>query len=392
MAERRSANSTKAKGARPRVRLAQPDAPAAALSERQAMVLRALVAAYVGRAEAVGSTALSHLLPTPLSPASIRNTLAELHALGLIDKAHASAGRVPTAAGLRVFVDELLELGDLGPHHQRLLDREFDQVDAAATPRQASHLLSEHTGQLGFVLAPRVEHLRLRSIHLVPVATGRLLAILVAQNGGVVERVVDGVPPMSPREIERVQAYLAERTSGRTLRGLRQLLEREQAALRGEADELLRQALLLGLEACRSRAGPAEEDLVIATRLALLDQPEFADPERIRALFAAIETNEQLLDFVTRLASESAGVGGVEGEAAVSMSLGAELGEPSLRDCALVVVPYGQVGEEGAGARADAGDGALGALGVIGPQRMDYGRVIPLVQYCSDLVTRKLLA
>jgi heat-inducible transcriptional repressor len=152
----------------------------AQITERQAMVLRALVSAYIGQAGPVASTALSHLTSKPLSPASIRNTLGELHEAGLIDKAHASAGRVPTSDGLRLYVDHLLELGDLGPHQQRLLDREFEGFDAGETPKQASQLLSDHTRQLGFVVAPRVEHLRLRTIHLVPVAERRVLAVLVA--------------------------------------------------------------------------------------------------------------------------------------------------------------------------------------------------------------------
>ena len=352
------------------------------LTERQAMVLRALVAAYVGQAGPVASTTLSHLMPTPLSPASIRNTLSELHERGLIAKAHASAGRVPTAMGLRVFVDELLEVGFLGPHHQRLLDRAFDAVDPGETPRQASHLLSEHTRQLGFVLAPRVERLRLRTIHLVPVTAGRILAVLVTENGNVVERVIDDETPISPRELERVRDHLAERIEGRTLVGLRRLLEAEREGLRGEADDFLRRAWHVGLAACDTNEADGADDLVIATRIALLDQPEFSDPERIRGLFATLETNERLLALLEQIAAADAG----ERRVGLAMSLGTELGEPSLRDCALVAVPYG--GEAGA---VDEG-APLGMLGVIGPQRMDYSRVIPLVGYFSDAVTRKLLA
>ncbi|MBJ20590.1 MAG: heat-inducible transcriptional repressor HrcA [bacterium] len=368
------------------------------LSPRQAMVLRALVAAYVGQAGPVASTALSHLMRTSLSPASIRNTLAELHDAGLIDKAHASAGRVPTSLGLRVFVDQLLELADLGPHHQRLLEREFDGLDAAGTPRQASQLLSEHTRQLGFVVAPRVERLRLRTLHLVPVAAGRILAVLVAENGGVIERIIEDVGPISTRELERVREHLARRIQGRTLIGLRRHLEREREDLQGEADDLLRRAWALGLRACEVSDASVAEDLVIATRLALLDQPEFSDSERIRALFAALETNQRLLDLLRQIARADGGETGI----GLSMSLGVELGEPSLRDCVLIAVPYGSSGRGSsitepslAGQEASGeslGHEALGVLGVIGPQRMDYGRVIPLVHYCSELVTRKLLA
>jgi len=345
------------------------------LSERQAMVLRALVAAYVGQAGPVASQTLSLLMPTRLSSASIRNTLAELDEAGLIDKAHASAGRVPTELGLRVFIDHLLELANLGPHHQRLLDRALEGVDAAETPRHASHLLSEYTRQLGFVVAPRFEHQRLRTLHLVPVSTKRVLVVLITENGGVIERIIEEVEPTPRCDLERIGNLLAERVAGRTLVGLRTLLESERQGLRGEADDLLQKVWTLGLGACKAQQ---DEDLVIATRLALLDQPEFSDPGRIRGLFTALETNQRLLDLLRQIAQADSG----ETRVGLSMSLGAELGEPSLRDCVLIAVPYGMPAESG----------ALGVLGVIGPQRMDYGRVIPLVSYCSELVTRKLLA
>ena len=180
---------------------------------------------------------------------------------------------------------------------------------------------------------------------------------------------------IAARELEQIGTILAERVAGRTLADLRRRLEAEREALKGQAGSLMRRVWALGLGACQGEAG---EDLVIGTRLMLLDQPEFADPERIRALFAALETNQRLLDLLRELAmadERGAAVG-------LAISLGAELGEPSLRDCALVAVPYGSQSQEE----------ALGVLGVIGPQRMDYGRVIPLVQYCSELVTRKLLA
>ncbi len=352
--------------------------PDTELSERQAMVLRALVAAYVGQAGPVASQTLSLLMQTPLSPASIRNTLAELHTAGLIDKAHSSAGRVPTELGLRVFIDNLLELAELGPHHQRLLDRALDGVDAAETPRQTSHLLSKYTRQLGFVVTPRAEHQRLRTLHLVPVSTERVLVVLITENGGIIERIIEEVEPTTRSDLERIGRRLAERVAGRTLVGLRSHLESERRLLRGEADDLMKKVWALGLSACKIQD---DEDLVIATRLALLDQPEFSDPGRVRGLFAALETNQRLLDLLRQIA-EAAQVDSGETRVGLSMSLGTELGEPALRDCVLMAVPYGMPGASG----------SLGVLGVIGPRRMDYGRVIPLVSYCSQLVTRKLLA
>jgi heat-inducible transcriptional repressor len=374
----------------------QPEA--SELSERQAMVLRALVATYVEQAGPVASAALASRMPTTLSPASIRNTLAELHEAGLIDKAHASAGRVPTPQGMGVFIDQLLYLADLAPKQQRILDRALDGVDAAETPRQTSHLLSEHTRQLGFVMAPRVEHLRMRSVHLVGVADQRILAVLVAEDGRVIQRVFDYPERLTSRELEQAAVGLATRIAGRTLVGLRRILEKERERLRGEADQWMRRVWSLGLHACEPDDG---DDLVIATRIALFDQPEFANPERIRGLFAALEQNQKLLTLLRELAN----AGGQEAQVGLRVSLGQALGEPSLRDCALVSMPYGPLREadrgrlvtarmDSRGLASDSGTaaGSLGVLGVIGPQRMDYGRVIPLISYCAELVTRKLLA
>jgi heat-inducible transcriptional repressor len=254
-------------------------------------------------------------------------------------------------------------------------------VDAAETPRHASHLLSEYTRQLGFVVAPRVEHQRLKALHLVPISSDRVLVVLVAENGRIIERVIEQPLPISRRDLEQVSRLLAERVVGRTLIGLRNCLEAEREQLRGEADDLLKRAWTLGLGACEVRS---EEDLVIATRLALLDQPEFSDPGRIRGLFTALETNRRLLDLLHQITDADSG----EARVGLSMSLGTELGEPALRDCVLMAVPYGLPAASGTPAES----GALGVLGVIGPQRMDYGRVIPLVRYCGQLVTRKLQA
>lgn len=408
--------------------------PTADLSERQATVLRALVTTYVEQAGPVASAALSKRMPTSLSSASIRNTLAELHEAGLIDKAHASAGRVPTPLGLSLFIDRLLDLANLGANQQRILDRALDGVDAAETPHQASHLLSEHTRQLGFVMAPRAEHLRMRSVHFIAVGDRRVLAVLVAENGGVVQRIFDYPERLTSRELEQVATLLAARLAGRTLVELRTLLDQEHERLEGEADRWMRRVWALGLQACGQDDG---EDLVIATRIALLDQPEFSDPDRIRGLFAALETNQKLLDLLRELANADGG----EAKMGLRMSLGEALDEPSLRECALVAMPYGHlppptrgrlnlpaesfaaagtrlatgdrlaggarlatgahlaagaVGASGDGTEATAAwgaeDGSLGVLGVIGPQRMDYGRVIPLVSYCAELMTRKLMA
>jgi heat-inducible transcriptional repressor len=345
------------------------DAESPDLSERQQAVLRALVSAYVGTASPVGSGTLATLLSVPLSSASVRNTLSELTTMGLIAKPHASAGRVPTEDGLRLFVDRLLDPGEVAQYERRSLARSFDDVPADDAVQLASRVLSDHTHQLGFVVAPRLERLTLRQVSFVRLSTERVLAILVDAGGHAHQRVLES--PLSGRafdqqELDRLSATLAERVAGCTLREAHDRLQVEVRSLRNRAGQLVETALLLGLRAAEAAMeAPSESDLVIATRLALLDQPEFSDPDRVRELFTALERGERLVDLLEEL---------LDGEG-VSVAFGEALDVHGLTGCAVVAAPY-----------AD----SAGVLGVIGPARMDYGRIIPLVGYCSQLVTDKL--
>jgi heat-inducible transcriptional repressor len=338
------------------------------LSERQRTVLRAVVTAYVGQAAPIGSATISHLLAQRLSAASIRTTLAELSELGLVHQPHTSAGRVPTDEGLRVFIDALPQAG-VSEYDRRTIDFAVASTEPAAVAEVASELLSRQTRLLGFAVAPRLDRLRLRHIALVRLGGRRILAVLVTENGAAHRRVVEHDAPLTQAELDRLASLLGERVDGRTLVEVRELFAAEAQRELRQADHMLRLAFELGARAVAVDE-VAEGDLVIATRLALLDQPEFRDPERIRDLFTALETKERLVELLDRLLARSRGV---------RVALGGEVDEPSLHRCALVAARYGE-------------DGSAGALGVIGPARMDYGRVISLVDYCSRVVTEKLHA
>lgn len=340
--------------------------PAPRLTRRQALVLRAVVSSYVGDASPVASERIAHLLPVALSPASVRNTLAELARLGVVEKPHASSGRVPTELGLRIYVTDLVEPRDLGRYERRDLEGSLGEAPPDSVPRAASRLLSERTRQLGFVV-PRPGHALLRSVSLVRLTRDHVLAVLVSQGGAHARRVLAFPGSDDARDLEQIAAALSERVSGRTLRQARERLARDAAALRSHADHLLERALRLGLEAMAPGAGDGE-DVVIATRLALLDQPEFRDPDRIRQLFEAVETQERLLAILDGLLEADG----------VRVTFGNDLDEPGLRHCVLVAAPYGDAGSP------------IGVLGVIGPNRMDYARIIPLVECLSELLTERL--
>jgi heat-inducible transcriptional repressor len=352
--------------------LRRPDSPGAAvalqLSDRQQLVLRALVAAYIAEAAPVGSARISHLLSVPLSAASIRSTLAELRERGLVEQLHKSAGSQPTTRAIEVFVHYLMEEPALGAYERRSLRDSFDDVDASGAVRLASTLLSERARQLGFVVAPRLPSIRLQHVSFVRVSSDRILVLLVARSGRMHRRTIDHAGRHDQAELDRIAGKLNQRIVGLTLAEVRTLLSDELSQLRHRANHLLKRALALGLRALDvEESGPP--DLLLGTRQALLDQPEFHDPERIRELFSAIEAGQSLLELLDRVVI-------AEG---LHVAFGEELEVDELRRCALVAATYGRAGES-----------PQGVLGVIGPSRMDYRRVIPLVEYCSTLVSNKL--
>jgi heat-inducible transcriptional repressor len=327
------------------------------LTLRQVQVLSALVGAYVGEAAPVASDTVAALLPVRLSPASVRTTLGELHELGLLEKSHRSAGRIPTELGLRAFVTGLPER-ELAPYQKRELEGRLGSESGAEA---ASRVLTERTHQLGFVLPPRLDGVVLRNVSFVRVSSERVLAVLVAAGGQLFRRLLDQPGRGDQAELDRMASALRERVVGRTLRAVRDQLLAEAAALRSQADLLLERVL----RALPDDPGSDAVDLVIGTHLALLDQPEFRSPERIRGLLEALEEKERLADVVSHM---------LEGQGP-SVAFGGDLGEPALAHLALVAAPYGRAG------------GGVGSVGVIGPIRMDYARVIPLVGYVSRLLT-----
>ena len=335
------------------------------LSERQAEVLRIVVSSWIGQAAPIASDTIAHLLPVAWSSATVRSTLAELAELGLVTKPHASAGRFPTEHGVRFFVRRLLGPRRLGSVEMRDVAAHVQDEDPQRLRRAASRLLSERTRQLGFVLATRLADVELRHVSLVRLSTSRVLAVLVTREGTALRRVVEDEGRGDQVELDRMAAVLSETLAGGTLGGARARLASESRALRDHADRLRARALRLALGALQ--APDDEADLVIATRLAVLDQPEFQDPGRLRDLFRAIEARERLIAVVDQVLDT----------AGVAVCLGDEFDDPALRHCALIAAPYGE-------------PGAAGALGVIGPSRMDYARVIPLVGYLSELLTERL--
>ncbi len=330
-------------------------------------MLGELVRAYVAGGAPVGSGTLSQTLAVKLSSASIRNTMVELTEMGLIEQPHTSAGRIPTVAGLRTYVDELMDPQGVAGWERRRLSQEMGGVATDASLQAASMLLSECTRQLGFAVLPRLDRVALRRVALVRVASQRVLVVLVSQSGVTYQRVLDDDSRADGARLRGIESELNRRLAGRSLAELRDVLEIELRRLRDRAERIAARALLSAVHALISESR-AQADVLLSSSSTLLAQPEFHDPDRLRALMEAVETRETLIAFVDRVLER-------EG---VAVTFGDEVELPELVDCAMVSAPCAAGGEP------------LGVVGVLGPSRMDYPRVVPLVALFSELVKEKL--
>jgi heat-inducible transcriptional repressor len=347
-----------------------PPAPAAAigaLNERSREIFRRIVESYVETGEPVGSRTLSRLLGAQLSPATIRNVMADLQDAGLLYAPHTSAGRLPTAAGLRLFVDGLLELGGLTEDERASID-----AQCAAAGRSLPQVLQEATAALaglshcaGLVLAPKTED-PLKHVEFVSLGPGRALVVLVTAAGEVENRIIEVPEGMTPSQLVQAGNFLNARLAGRTLGEARGGVLAELADNRAQLDELTRKVVEAGL-AVRV-GGPADGHLIVRGQARLLeDVTAIADLERIRRLFEALETRESML----RLLDAAQAAEGVR------IFIGAENALFGMAGCSVVIAPYKNQ-------RAQ----LVGAIGVIGPQRLNYARIIPMVDYTARVIGR----
>lgn len=339
------------------------------LDARSAAVLREIVEQYVETGEPVGSRTLSRRLPMNLSPATIRNVMADLTDSGLLFAPHTSAGRLPTDQGLRLFVDGLLQSGELADE-----DREAISAALAAAGRsledtlaEASTMLSGLSAAAGLVLAPKSEG-AVRHIEFVPLGPGRALVVLVNADGHVENRVIETPPGMPPSALQQAGNYLNARLSGHPLAELRRIVSQEMAAHRSELDLLSAKVVEAGLATWSGdiRGG----SLIVRGQARLLsDVTQIERLSAIQALFERLEAQETMLRLL-ELAEQSEGV---------RIFIGAESGLFGNAGLSMIVAP----------ARSEGGR-IVGAIGVIGPTRINYGRIIPVVDYTARVIGQLL--
>jgi heat-inducible transcriptional repressor len=342
------------------------------LNLRSRDIFRRIVDSYLSTGEPVGSRNLSRLLPSSLSPASVRNVMQELEGLGLIYSPHTSAGRLPTHLGLRFFVDALLEVGDLGDEERRRIDAE---VQAASQARTIDAVLSDAMGMLsgltrgaGVVATGKDNH-RLRQIEFVRLDDGRALAILVAEDGSVENRIVVTPTNLPVSALVEAGNYLSARIKGRTLAEVRSEIEVERRAAQHELDELASRVVDAGL-ATWAGLGGSDRRLIVRGQGNLLEDLTAAeDLERIRLLFDDLETKTGVIELLDR----------AETGEGVRIFIGAENKLFSLSGSSMVATPF-----------RDHNQKIIGILGIIGPTRLNYARVVPMVDYTARVISQVL--
>ncbi|MEQ8746425.1 heat-inducible transcriptional repressor HrcA [Pyruvatibacter sp.] len=355
-----------------------PDGPNTLLdlNQRSREVFRQLVETYLATGDPVGSRTLSKAGSrtggVTLSPASIRNVMADLEELGLLSSPHTSAGRMPTEAGLRLFVDALLQVGDLTDDERAGIESQLSGSNRTADGplAQVSQTLSGLSHCAGLVVAPK-RQARLKQLEFVPVSPGQTLAVIVFEDGSVENRIIDTPRDMPASSLTMASNYLNARLKGRNFDEAQRRVQQEIDARRAELDELTTRVVEAGLAVWSGTdavSGSAGRSLIVRGRANLLEDVQAQeDLERVRRLFNDLETKEELLQLLT-LAEEAEGV---------RIFIGSETKLFSLSGSSVIVSPY-----------TNAENQIVGVLGVVGPTRLNYARVIPIVDYTARLVTQ----
>ena len=344
----------------------------AQLNERSREIFRLIVESYLATGEPVGSRNLSRILPMTLSPASVRNVMSDLEQLGLVYAPHTSAGRLPTEIGLRFFVDALMQIGDLTERDRKAIEA---QVAASGQAKSVEGVLTEASGLLsglsraaGVVLTAKANP-RLKHIEFVRLEPERALVIMVGEDGQVENRVLNVPLGLPTSALTEAGNFLNARIRGHTLTEVKTEVERTMKDSKAELDQLTQQVVADGL-ASWSGGETDERKLIVRGQAHLLDDLKaLADLERVRLLFDDLETRREVIDLLGR-AEQAEGV---------RVFIGSENKLFSLSGSSTIVAPY-----------HDASGHIVGVLGVIGPTRLNYARIVPMVDYTAKIVSKLL--
>jgi heat-inducible transcriptional repressor len=334
------------------------------LSHRAKQILYAAVTEFVATGEPVGSRTLAKR-GIELSPASIRNVLADLEEAGYLRQPHTSAGRVPTDRAFRLFIDALMQLQELSQMERAKIEESFERLEPGEDVlHTAGRLLSELTGTAAVVVSPRAPNLTLKHMRFIRTVPGQVLAVLVMSNGAVQNRFLAAT--VSEDDLVRIHNLLDDVIEGRSLGDLRDLFARRLQTERVRQDELRRRAFALGEAAVAGVTNDTKRvEVVIEGRSKLLDLPEFADASGIKDVVAALDEQQKLIELLDATVAAKG----------TSVVVGSEAGQLGGGQLAIVGATYTDHGR------------TSGSVGVIGPTRMDYPKVVPLVSATANAMS-----
>ena len=339
------------------------------LSERDQKVLEAVITDYIQSGDPVGSRTISKRSGLRVSSATIRNVMADLEELGLLYQPHTSAGRFPTKKGLRFYLDSIMQLKQLADEERALISKAYTESvgDLSAMMRHACRILSHVCNQVGVVLWPRPALTRLKHIELIRLRQGQVLTILISRSGLVQHNLVTWQGEISQEELDKYARYLNDLLRDLPIAEVRQRILAEMEDQKALFDELFARALQINKQAFQDDL--VENDLFIEGRINLLNNPEFADVERMRHILTAFEDKSRIIQLLDMTLDPSR---------SFQIVLGSESDLEDLSEISLIAAPYRR------------GDSTLGVLGVIGPLRMDYSRIIPVVEFTAQLLSQQL--
>jgi heat-inducible transcriptional repressor len=346
----------------------RPDRQQIDLDPRAREVLREIVMQHIENGEPIGSRTLAKCGRFQLSPASIRNVMADLEDLGYLHQPHTSAGRVPTDRGYRFFIDHLMKSRALSARDREAIDgevRHASEMDEML--HLASTVLSKLSDQVGLVFMPTLLQFAIRSMDFVLVAERKIMCVIVGVNGVVVNKVIETRYPLTRDELEKIGRYITVEFAGCTLDMIRRRLIRMTEQERARSDELLRKTISLGIEAVNDVV-PFEHELYVEGAASILNKPEFSDTVSLRRTFLALQEKEKLIDLLEMCLSEDG----------LQILIGSESDFTQVHNFSIVARRYGS------------SSAPLGMVGIIGPMRMEYARMAPLVDYLSRALSRQI--
>ena len=338
------------------------------LNDRARHLLKVLIEGYISDGQPIGSSLLAKRSGLDLSSATIRNVMASLEDKGYIHAPHISAGRVPTSQGYRLFVDSLINVTPLAAQECESLEVELEHCSSSNLIHSASNMLSGLTQLTGIVMAPQMDAREIRKIEFVKLSEFQVLVVLVMSNNDIENRMIQMERDVSSSELQQSSNYLNEIIVGKDLQQARDSLLDEMKQVRADMNEMMLSAIDLGEQAMSGMSDDNQEDCVVAGRTNLMDYDDLSDVVKLRQLFNAFNEKRDVLGLLDRCMNANG----------VQIFIGRESGHEVFGDCSVVTAPY----------RID--DSHIGVLGVIGPQRMHYDRVIPIVDITAKLLSAAL--